>query len=70
MKQYLIVVEKTDTGYSAFSPDLWGCIAAGATREEVEKNMQEAIELHLEAMAEDGAQPPTPQSYSIHSKAV
>jgi predicted RNase H-like HicB family nuclease len=70
MKRYLVVVEKTETGYSAYSPDLWGCIAAGATREEVERNMREAIELHLEAMAEDGTEPPLPQSYSIYCEAV
>jgi predicted RNase H-like HicB family nuclease len=51
MKKYLIVVEKTGTGYSAYSPDLDGCVATGTTREEVESQMREAIEFHLEGMA-------------------
>ena len=42
--RYLIVIEKTGTGYSAYSPDLDGCIATGATREEVERAMREAIQ--------------------------
>ena len=49
--KYLIVVEKTDTGYSAYSPDIDGCIATGGTKEEVEKNLKEAIEYHLEGLA-------------------
>ncbi len=48
--KYLIVIEPTDTGFSACSPDLPGCVSTGATREEVERNMQEAIELHLEGL--------------------
>ena len=50
MKKYLIVIEKTVTGFSAYSPDLDGCIATGASREEVERNMREAIEFHIEGM--------------------
>jgi predicted RNase H-like HicB family nuclease len=42
--KYLIVIEKTNTGYSAYSPDLEGCVATGSTREEVEQAMREAIE--------------------------
>jgi len=41
MRKYLIIIEKTNRGYSAYSPDLDGCIATGASREEVEKNMRE-----------------------------
>jgi predicted RNase H-like HicB family nuclease len=70
MKKYLVVVEKTGTGFSAFSPDLDGCVAAGATREEVERNMHEAIELHLEAMAEDGIPAPEPHTYSTYCEAT
>ena len=54
MKKYLVVVEKTGTGYSAYSPDLDGCVATGQTRDEVEREMQEAIEFHLEGLREDG----------------
>jgi predicted RNase H-like HicB family nuclease len=57
MKKYLVVIEETGTGYSAYSPDLDGCIATGQTREEVEREMQEAIEFHLEGMARNGADP-------------
>ena len=54
MKSYLVIFEKSSTGYSAYVPDLPGCISTGATREETKKNIQEAIELHLEVMAEEG----------------
>jgi predicted RNase H-like HicB family nuclease len=53
MHRFLVVIEETDTGYSAYSPDLPGCIATGKTREEVEKNMHEAIGLHVEGLLED-----------------
>ena len=46
MKRYLIVVEPTKTGYSAYSPDLDGCVATGAMLLQVQKNMQAAIEFH------------------------
>ncbi len=52
--KYLVVIEPTDTGSSAYSPDLPGCVPTGATREDVERNMQEAIELHLEGLREEG----------------
>jgi predicted RNase H-like HicB family nuclease len=64
MKKYLIVVEKTGTGYSAYSPDLDGCVATGKTRDEVEREMQEAISFHLEGMAQSGQPIPEPQTYS------
>ena len=64
--KYLIVIEATDTGFSAFSPDLPGCVAAGVTREEVEKTMRESIEFHLDGLREEGYQVPTPQSYSTY----
>jgi predicted RNase H-like HicB family nuclease len=46
--KYRIVVEPTSTGFSAYSPDLPGCVATGRTREEVEREMYEAIEFHME----------------------
>lgn len=58
----LIIVEETGTGYSAYAPDLPGCIATGATRAEVEKEMQAAIEFHLEGMRAHGE--PLPESHS------
>jgi predicted RNase H-like HicB family nuclease len=48
--RYLIVIEKTGTGYSAYSPDLDGCVATGATREQVERAMRDAIEFHLDGL--------------------
>jgi predicted RNase H-like HicB family nuclease len=66
MKRYLIVVEETQTGYSAYSPDLPGCVSTGRTREDVEKNMQEAISLHLEGMRDEGQSAPEPHSYSAY----
>ena len=62
--KYLIVVEKTDTGYSAYSPDIGGCVATGASKEEVEKNMREAIEFHLEGLKLEKQKIPRPSSYS------
>ncbi len=66
MKKYLIVVEETNTGYSAYSPDLDGCVATGASRQEVESQMQEAIAFHLEGMAESGQPIPEPHTYSAY----
>ena len=65
-KKYLIIVEKAGTGFSAYSPDLDGCIATGATHEEVEVNMREAIEFHLEELKLEGQIIPEPQSYSAY----
>ena len=66
MKKYLIIVEKTDTGYSAFSPDVPGCGSVGDTKEEVERNIREAIEFHLDGLREDGYPIPEPTSYSSY----
>jgi len=62
--KYLVIIEKTDTGYSAFSPDLPGCVATGATKERAEKNMRNAIAFHLEGMQEEGLKIPQPHSTS------
>ncbi len=64
--QYLIVIEKTTTGYSAYSPDLDGCIATGSSREEVEQNMREAMDFHLEGLRHEGYSVPPPSSYSTY----
>ncbi|HVN87371.1 MAG TPA: type II toxin-antitoxin system HicB family antitoxin [Candidatus Binatia bacterium] len=64
--KYLIVVEETGTGFSAYSPDLDGCVATGATREEVEREMREAIAFHLEGMREDGLAAPSPHTYAAY----
>lgn len=46
MQRYLVVIEQTATGFSAYLRDLPGCVSTGATRAEVESNMREAVELH------------------------
>jgi predicted RNase H-like HicB family nuclease len=62
--KYLIVIEQTKTGFSAFSPDVEGCIATGSTREEVEKRIKEAIEFHLEGLRVEGYSIPEAHTYS------
>ena len=54
MHRYLIIIEATSTGYSAYSPDLPGCVAAGASHADVERAMREAIALHLEGLRDAG----------------
>ena len=64
--KYLIVIEQTGTGYSAYSPDLEGCVAVGSTREEIETNIREAIEFHVESLRHDGIALPRPTCYSTY----
>jgi len=63
MYRFLIVIEKADKNYSAYSPDLPGCVATGGTREEVSQNMHEAIEMHVQGLREDHL--PVPDSHSF-----
>ena len=60
--RYAVVIEKTPNNYSAYVPDLPGCIATGTSLEEVEVNIREAIEFHLDGLREDGIPPPPPSS--------
>jgi len=60
--RYAIVVEKAANNYSAYVPDLPGCIATGSTIEETEREIREAIEFHIEGMIEDGLPIPQPTS--------
>ena len=60
--RYAIVIEKANGNYSAYAPDLPGCVATGATVAETEQAMREAIELHLAGLREDGAPIPPPSS--------
>lgn len=62
MYRFLVVIEKADTNCSAYSPDLPGCVATGETREEAERNMYEAIQMHVRGLLEDGLPIPTSQS--------
>lgn len=60
--RYAIVIEKGEGNYSAYVPDLPGCVAVGDTVEELEREIQEAIEFHLEGMRADGLSIPVPTS--------
>lgn len=60
--RYAVIVEKGENSYGAYVPDLPGCVAAAETRAEVLKLIQEAIELHLESMSEEGLPVPEPSS--------
>jgi predicted RNase H-like HicB family nuclease len=60
--KYLVVVEKAANNYSAYVPDLPGCVASGATLEEVQHNIRGAIALHVEGLREDGLAIPEPQT--------
>lgn len=63
MNRFLIVIEKAEKNYSAYSPDLPGCVATGNTREAVEKNIHEAIVLHVQGLKEENQ--PIPESTSF-----
>ncbi len=62
MHKYLVIFEKANSNYSAYSPDIPGCIATGTTRDEVEKNIRQAISFHIEGLKEDGLPLPEPAS--------
>ncbi len=62
MSRYLIIIESTATGFSAYSPDLPGCVATGRTRAEVEQEMHNAIEFHIEGLRLAGEPIPEPRS--------
>jgi predicted RNase H-like HicB family nuclease len=62
MLRYAIVIEKATRNYSAYFPDVAGCVATGATVDEVRRNLRTALLLHLEGMAQDGDQPPASSS--------
>jgi predicted RNase H-like HicB family nuclease len=64
MHKYLIVIEKANGNYSAYSPDLPGCVATGKTKKDVEKNMHEAIEMHINGLIEDKKPIPKSNSFS------
>ena len=63
VKRYPVVIEPTTTGYSAYSPDVAGCAAAGDTEEETRRNFQDALTAHFEAMREVGEPIPGPRTF-------
>ena len=64
MHRFLIVIEKAKKNYSAYSPDLPGCIATGATHAQVEKNMTAAIKFHIDGLKEDSKKIPVSSSFA------
>jgi predicted RNase H-like HicB family nuclease len=64
--KYLIVIEQTGTGHSAYAPDVPGCVATGSTREEVEREMRNAIAFHLDGLNAEGMAIPQPSSSSSY----
>ena len=64
MYRFLVVIEKATDNYSAYAPDLPGCVATGATREEVERNIHEAIQMHVQGMREDNETIPESESFA------
>ena len=60
MKEYVVIYERTEHNWAAYAPDMPGCIATGATREEVERNFQEALVFHLAGLREQGLTIPDP----------
>jgi predicted RNase H-like HicB family nuclease len=64
MYKFLIVIEKAGDNYSAYAPDLPGCIATGKTKEEAEENMIEAMEFHIQGLLEDGLSIPKQEAYA------
>jgi predicted RNase H-like HicB family nuclease len=63
--RYAVVIEKVGQNYGAYVPDLPGCIATGETIAQVESNIREAVDFHIEGMREDGGVPPTPSAQII-----
>ena len=63
MYRFLVIIEKANNNYSAYSPDLPGCVATGATHKDAENNMYEAIEMHIQGLLEDEL--PIPESRSF-----
>ncbi|MGZ3872412.1 MAG: type II toxin-antitoxin system HicB family antitoxin [Mucilaginibacter sp.] len=66
MEKYLVVIERAKSNYSAFSPDVWGCIATGKTVEETVLHIKEALQLHIDAMISDNGDIPKGQGISKH----
>lgn len=64
MHRFLVVIEKTNGNYSAYLPDLSGCVATGETREEVERNIHEAAQMHVQGLEEDDLPIPASESFA------
>lgn len=64
--KYLVIIEKGENNYSAYSPDISGCAATGKTVEETLETIKEAIEFHFEGIIEDGEEIPVPKSLNFY----
>ncbi len=62
MPKYLVIIEKTEHNYSAYSPDLPGCVATGKTRQSTERRMKKALEMHIRGLRHDNQPIPPPQT--------
>ena len=70
MRKFLIVVEKAEANFSAYSPDLPGCVATGSSPEETVASMRIAIEMHVEGLREDGQPIPQPSAIAEYVEVV
>ncbi|MDB5210815.1 MAG: hypothetical protein JWQ30_1642 [Sediminibacterium sp.] len=66
MEKYLIIIQKAEKNYAAFSPDVLGCIAAADTVEETKSLIKEALQFHIESMIESGEEVPEPKGLIFH----
>jgi predicted RNase H-like HicB family nuclease len=66
MRKYLIVIERTDSGYCSYSPDFPGCVSTGKTREAAARNMRNALEFHVHGLRKEGYPVPEPQASSTY----
>lgn len=69
MSRYMVVIERSQRGYSAYVPDLPGCIATGRTRAVVDRRITTAIKMHLEGLREDGQEAPEPTAAAAYVSA-
>jgi predicted RNase H-like HicB family nuclease len=60
--RYAVVIERAEGNYAAYVPDLPGCVSTGETLEEVEKNIREAMQFHIDGLKEDGISVPEPSA--------
>lgn len=60
--KYAVIIEKSETGYGAYVPDLPGCVAVGETLDDTERLIREAVEFHVEGLREDGLPVPEPSA--------
>ena len=66
MSRYVILIEPTTSGFSAYSPDLPGCVATGSTRADVERNMRSAVGFHVEGLRASGQPVPAPSTLASY----